>query len=224
MALSCNNDNLFHAVFCWEVWCMYVCMMLSCIICPIQPTHLLKNLLQKMKAENKSIFIAGLKEQAMHHRTEWYECLVTLSLCTLPKGRILPWFWTQTYIFPYLTQANGIVKCLGPGVEMYSLLDFLLTLILAGQVVWSCPIPCFICYFSSLKRKSYSFMLRPYSSQAWEVSGNRQQRSALPSECCPESSGHGLGKNNPEPVHSTSMQIPYLIGSPDTVPTISTGS
>lgn len=39
------------------------------------------------------------------------------------------------YLFAYLTQADGIVKCLGPGVEMYSLLDVILTLILAGQVI-----------------------------------------------------------------------------------------
>lgn len=62
-------------------------------------------------------------------------------------------------VFPYLTQTNGIVKCLGPGVEVHSLLDFILTLILAGQVVRSCPISCFICYFSSLERKSHIFML-----------------------------------------------------------------
>lgn len=55
-------------------------------------------------------------------------------------------------------------------------------------------------------------------------SGSRWKQAALPSECCLESSGHGLGKNNPEPVHSTLMQIPCLTGFPSTVPTTSTGS
>lgn len=110
-----------------------------------QPTHITNSFIEESSAEDEGrkqehlhSWGPGLgtgTEQAMHHRTEWYQCLGTLSLCILPKNRILPWFWTQTYIFPYLTQANGVVKCLGPGVEMYSLLDFTLTLVLAGQVV-----------------------------------------------------------------------------------------
>lgn len=147
--------------------------------------------------------------------------LVPLSLCMLPKAEFYFRFGHNSVCLSYLTQANGIVKCLGPGVEVHSLLDFILALILAGQVVWSRPISCFICYFSSLERKSHIFMLWPYSSS---FSGNKLQQAALPSECCPESSGHGLGKSNPEPVHSILMQIPNLIGSPGTVPTISTGS
>lgn len=49
-------------------------------------------------------------------------------------------------------------------------------------------------------------------------------QAALPSQCCLESSEHGLGKNNPEPVHSILMRTPCLTGSPSTVPTTSTGS
>lgn len=56
----------------------------------------------------------------------------------------------------YLTQADGIVKCLGPSIEVHRLLDFILALILAGQVIRCCPVSCFIRYFSSLKRKPKS--------------------------------------------------------------------
>lgn len=65
----------------------------------------------------------------------------------------------------YLAQADGIVECLGPAVEVHGLLDVLLTLILACQVIGGCPIPRFICYFSSLQRELYSFTSCPCSSQ-----------------------------------------------------------
>lgn len=65
----------------------------------------------------------------------------------------------------YLAQADGVVERLGAAVEVHGLLDVLLTLVLACQVIGSCPIPRFICYFSSLQRELYSFTSCPCSSQ-----------------------------------------------------------
>lgn len=178
-----------------------------------------------MQAETRSTFPVGCTwaSSVLHERMGTNNLYHWRSVCC---QRIESYFafWTEMYLFAYLTQADGVVKCPGPGVEMNSLLDFILTLILARQVIRCCPIPRFICYFSSLRRKSHSFTLCPYPSQEWEVSGSGWEQAALPSECCPESSIYGRGKNNPEPAHSISAQIPYLIGSPDTVPTTSTGS
>lgn len=59
----------------------------------------------------------------------------------------------------YLAQADGVVECLGPTVEVHGLLDVLLTLILPCQVIGRCPIPRFVCYFSSLQRELHKFTL-----------------------------------------------------------------
>lgn len=213
--LSCNNANLFQAVFCWAVQENNV---------PHKQTFIDTSLVEDAGRNQKHLHSGLYLSKQCLTRENGHSQLVPLPFCGLPEDWILLCFWTWMYLVAYLAQADGVVKRLGPGVEMYSLLDFILTLVLAGQVIWCCPIPRFICYFSSLKRKSYSFTLCPYSSQEWEFYGSRWEEAALPSECCPESSGCGLGKNNPEPVHSILVQIPYLLGSPDTVPTISTGS
>lgn len=58
----------------------------------------------------------------------------------------------------YLAQADGVVEGLGAAVEVHGLFDVLLTLVLPGQVIGGCPVPRFICYFSSLQRELCSFI------------------------------------------------------------------
>lgn len=50
----------------------------------------------------------------------------------------------------YLAQVNCVLERLGPGVEVHRLLDVVLVLVLAGQVIRSCPVSSLVCYFSCL--------------------------------------------------------------------------
>lgn len=50
----------------------------------------------------------------------------------------------------HLTKPNGIVVSLSSSVEVDSLFDVIMALIVPGQMVGSCPVPCVIGYFRCL--------------------------------------------------------------------------
>lgn len=54
------------------------------------------------------------------------------------------------FSYSHLTKPNGIVVSLSSSVEVDSLFDVIMALIVPGQMVGSCPVPCVIGYFRCL--------------------------------------------------------------------------
>lgn len=114
-------------------------------------------------------------QEQLHHRlSKSRQCLLGENGCkhhVPPKAEPCAGVGTL-HLSAYLAQADGVVECLGPAVEVHGLCDVLLTLVLACQVIGSCPIPCFICYFSSLQRNCAA-LLHVHAPPRNENSGSR---------------------------------------------------
>lgn len=60
----------------------------------------------------------------------------------------------------YLTKSYGIVVGLGSCVEVHSLFDIIMTLIVSGQVVRRCSVTCVVGYFRCLMKKQSHLWMR----------------------------------------------------------------
>lgn len=68
------------------------------------------------------------------------------------RGRGPPSAAPGMHAATYLTQTDGVVESLSPGVEVHSLPHLLLALVLPGQVVGRSPVSSLIGYFRGLER------------------------------------------------------------------------